>query len=167
LLRHIRCNLVPMIEWISVVAILLLGIGLIIVELIFIPGTTVVGVLGLGFCVGGIVMSFSYFGSAVGFIVLILTGVISVTALVISLRSGVWKKFSNESSIQSKFNEGTNELVKIGDEGLTLSTLKPYGKVEFNDKEFEVKTNGNYLERGVKVKIIHKDGNQIIVEPLK
>ena len=155
-----------MIEWVSVLAILLLGIGLIILELIFIPGTTIVGILGLGFCVGGIVMAFNYFGPGVGFTVLILTGVISIGMIVISLRSGVWNKFSNRSAIESKFNEGSSNLLNVGDEGTAISTLKPYGKVEFNDSEFEVKTNGNYVERGVRVKIIHKDGNQIVVEPI-
>ena len=156
-----------MVEWISVLAILLLGIGLIILELIFIPGTTIVGVLGLGFCVGGIVMSFNYFGPVVGFTTLILTGVVSIGMLVVSLRSGVWKKFSNKSAIQSKFNEGSSDQLKVGDEGTSLSTLKPYGKVEFGDKEFEAKTNGNYVDRGTRVRIIHKEGSQIIVEPIK
>ena len=148
-------------------AILFLGIGLIILELLFIPGTTVVGILGLGFCIGGIVMAFNYFGPGVGMIVLILTGVVSITMVVISLRSGVWKKFSNRSSIQSKFNEGSSDQLKIGDTGVSLSTLKPYGKVEFNDQEFEAKTNGNYLAQGTKVKIIQLEGNHITVEPLK
>jgi len=156
-----------MIEWLSVIAIILLGVVLIIIELIFIPGTTIVGILGLGLCVAGVIMSFNYFGNATGITVLIVTGVGSLTALIISFRAGVWEKFSNKSAIQSKFNEADSGIVNIGDIGTTVSTLKPYGKVEFNDKEFEVKTTGNYLERGVKVKVTHTDGNQIIVEKVK
>lgn len=156
-----------MIEWLSVIAIIVLGVGLIIIEVIFIPGTTVVGILGLGLCIAGIVLSFNYFGNTTGFIVLLITGVGSMAALIISFRAGLWEKFSNKSAIQSKFNESDSEAVKVGDVGMTVSTLKPYGKVEFNEKEFEVKTSGNYLERGVEVKVTHKEGNQIIVEKVK
>jgi membrane-bound ClpP family serine protease len=56
--------------------------------------------------------------------------------------------------------------VQIGDEGVTLSTLKPMGKAEFHNKTFEVKTAGNYIDRGERVKIIFIESHQIVVEPI-
>jgi len=56
--------------------------------------------------------------------------------------------------------------VQIGDEGITLSTLRPIGKAEFNSKTYEVKTSGNYVDRGEKVKITQIESHQIVVEPI-
>ena len=54
----------------------------------------------------------------------------------------------------------------IGDEGITISTLRPIGKAMFNDKTMEVKTAGDYVEQGQKVKITHIELNQITVQPI-
>src|SRR5687768_11921605 len=92
--------------WIIIIALLTIGIGLIIVELVFIPGTTVVGLLGLIFSIVGIVISYNYFGNDVGFYILIGTLVTTLIALFYSFRSGAWTRFSLKSSMDSKVNEG-------------------------------------------------------------
>lgn len=152
--------------WIIIISLLLIGLSLIIVELIFIPGTTVVGLLGLVFAIVGIVISYSHFGSDIGFYILLATLATSLVALFYSFRSGAWKKFSLKSSMDSKVNEGIMDSIRIGDEGITVSTLRPIGKAEFNSGTFEVKTSGNYVERGEKVKITQIESHQIVVEPL-
>ncbi len=155
-----------MLMWIIIISLLLIGLALIIVELVFIPGTTVVGLLGLIFAVVGIVISYSHFGSAVGFYILLGTLGTTLVALFYSFRSGAWKKFSLKSSMKSKVNDGIMDTVSIGDEGITLSTLRPVGKAEFKSRTFEVKTSGNYVERGEKVRITQIELHQIVVEPL-
>jgi len=156
-----------MLMWIIVLSLLLIGLMLIIVELVFIPGTTVVGLLGLVFAIVGVVISYSHFGNDIGFYILLSTLAATLLALFYSFRSGAWSKFSLKSSINSKVNEGIMASVQIGDEGITVSTLRPMGKAEFNSKTFEVKTSGNYIERGEKVKITQIESHQIVVEPIK
>lgn len=152
--------------WIIILSLLLIGLSLIIVELVFIPGTTVVGLLGLIFTIVGIVISYNYFGKDIGFYILSGTLVTSLVALFYSFRSGAWTRFSLKSSIDSKVNEGMNDVLHAGDEGITMSALRPIGKALFHDKTFEVKTSGNYLEQGQRVKIVRVLSSQIIVEPL-
>jgi membrane-bound ClpP family serine protease len=152
--------------WIIVISLLLIGLALIIVELVFIPGTTVVGLLGLIFAIVGVVISYNHFGDAIGFYILMGTLVTTLVAIFYSFRTGSWTRFSLRSSIDSKVNEGLTGHLKEGDEGVTMSTLRPVGKAEFGGKTFEVKTLGNYLEEGRKIRIIHIQSNQIIVEPL-
>jgi membrane-bound ClpP family serine protease len=156
-----------MLMWIIVISLLLIGLTLIIVELVFIPGTTVVGLLGLIFAIVGIVISYSHFGNDIGFYILLATLASTLAALFYSFRSGAWSKFSLKSSISSKVNEGIMASLQIGDEGITVSTLRPMGKAEFNSKTFEVKTSGNYIERGEKVRITQIESHQIVVEPIK
>ena len=155
-----------MLMWIIILSLLLIGLALIIVELVFIPGTTVVGLLGLAFSIAGIVITYSHFGSTIGFYLLLGSLVTTLTAMFIAFRTGAWNRFAHKSSIDSKVNEGIMSAVNIGDEGVTLSTLRPMGKAEFNNKTFEVKTAGNYIDRGEKVKITHIESHQIVVEPI-
>ena len=70
-----------MLMWIIVISLLLIGLTLIIVELVFIPGTTVVGLLGLIFAIVGIVISYSHFGNDVGFYILLASLASTLAAL--------------------------------------------------------------------------------------
>lgn len=152
--------------WIIVIALLLIALTLILVELVFIPGTTVVGLLGLVFAVVGIVVCYQHFGETVGLYVLIGMSGITLAGLFYSFRSGVWSRFSLKTSIDSKVNEGMLASVNVGDEGITLSSLRPMGKAEFHEKAFEVKTSGGFLNSGERVKITQIESHQIVVEPV-
>src|SRR5688572_17219312 len=136
-----------MIMWIVILSLLLMGLALIIVELVFIPGTTLVGLLGLIFTIVGVVISYDHFGSDIGFYFLIGTLITTLIALFFSFRTGAWTKFSLKTSIDSKVNEGLTQQLKVGDEGVTVSTLRPMGKAEFQTEIFEVKTFGSYVEQ--------------------
>ena len=152
--------------WIIIVALLAIGLALIIAEIVFIPGTTLVGVLGLVFSIAGIVISYQHFGSDVGFYIMLGMGLITAAALYYSFKSGVWSKFSLKDSNQSKVNEGMVSDLTIGDEGKALSTLRPVGKAQFKNQEYEVKTLGDYVDNGTAVRIKLIISNQIIVEPI-
>ena len=155
-----------MADWISVLLLIICGVILIILELIFIPGTTVLGILGFLSLIGGVVLSFTAFGSATGGIVLIGSVVFSVLALIYSLRAGTWQRFALKTSIDSKVNEGERIDLKVGMKGKSISDLRPIGTAEFMDKLYEVQTNGNYLEAGLNVEIINLADNKIIVKPI-
>jgi membrane-bound ClpP family serine protease len=155
-----------MFMWIIISAFLIIGLALLFVEVIFIPGTTLVGLLGFIFIVAGIVITYKHFGNDIGLYVLIGTSILTVVTLVYSFRAGTWSKFSLKSAIDSKVNEGETALLQIGDTGVTTSTLRPIGKAEFRNRQYEVKTSGNYLDPGKEIRITQILLNQIIVEPI-
>jgi membrane-bound ClpP family serine protease len=124
-----------------------------------------VGLLGFIFAGAGVMIGYQHFGSDTGLYILIGTLVATLAALFYSFRSGAWSRFSNKSSNDGKVNEGITGGLSIGDEGVTLSTLRPIGKAEFNSKTFEVKTQGQYVETGQHVRIIQIRLNDIVVEP--
>src|SRR5579872_5978528 len=95
-----------MIEWTTVIALVFLGLVLLVVEIIFVPGTTLVGVLGFVFIILGVGLSFRYFGSEMGWITIGVTSVASGAILYYSFSANVWRKFSLKSSSTSKVNEG-------------------------------------------------------------
>jgi membrane-bound ClpP family serine protease len=92
--------------------------------------------------------------------------VVSGVALYVSFKGDVWKKFALKSSIDSRVNDDLKNNLMVGDYGIANSSLRPNGKAEFNEKIFEVRSNGRYVDTGEKVKIIKIESNRIIVEPL-
>lgn len=155
-----------MLMLIIILSLLLIGLALIVVELMFIPGTTIVGLLGAIFAIAGVVISYKHFGKEVGLYVLLATSVLTLATLVYSFRSGSWSKFSLKSSSDSRVNEGMMASLNVGDTGKAVSTLRPFGKGEFGDSQYEVKTSGDYVETGTQIRITHIHSHQIIVEPL-
>jgi len=154
-----------MLEWITVISLILFGHALIVAEIIFVPGTTLVGVLGFIFLIIGIGLSFHYFGNEIGWITTGSAAVGSGFVFYYSFKANVWGRFALKSSIRSKVNEGELEGLATGQEGVALSALRPVGKAEVGGRTYEVKTLGGYVTSGTKIKIIQILSNQIIVEP--
>lgn len=152
--------------WMIIISLLLIGLLLIVVEVVFVPGTTIVGVIGVIFAGTGVIISYRHYGSEAGLYIFAGTAAFAVIAIIISFRSKAWTRFANQSAINSKVNEGITASLLEGEEGIALSTLKPFGKAQFKSGEFEVKTLGDYLDAGTKVKIVSIQSNQIIVKPL-
>jgi membrane-bound ClpP family serine protease len=155
-----------MVMWTIIMVLLVLGLLLLVAEIIFIPGTTFVGLLGAIFTIVGICITYSHFGREAGLYTLGGTIVITLVALVICFKAGTWNKFALKDAINSKVNDGLTETLHVGDEGVTSSTLRPMGKAEFNNKTVEVKTLGYYLEQGCRVRITSINIHQITVEPI-
>jgi membrane-bound ClpP family serine protease len=153
-------------EWITVISLILFGLALVIVEIIFIPGTTVVGLLGFVFGAVGVGLSFRYFGAEIGWITLGSTAVVSGLVLYYAFKSDVWSRFALKSSIDGKVNEGALATFQPGQEGVAVSALRPIGKAELSNRTVEVKTQGEYVEPGTKVRIVRIVSNSVIVEPI-
>lgn len=155
-----------MVEWITVISLILFGLFLIVAEIIFVPGTTIVGILGFLFLLVGVGLSFNYFGSETGWITVGVSAAVSGLILYYSFKTNVWGRFSLKSSIDSKVNEGDLDTLTVGMEGQTTSALRPIGKANLGDKIYEVKTLGDYLDTGSRIRILKIISNQIIVEPI-
>jgi membrane-bound ClpP family serine protease len=154
-------------EWSIVISLLALGLFLLVIEIFFVPGTTVVGLAGFAMMIAGIVFAFRYFGSSVGWITLGSTGVASGVLLYFAFRPGMWDKLALKSSSDGKVNAGEMNNFTTGQEGIAISALRPVGKADLGDRVAEVRTNGDYVESGTRVRIVKLLSNQIIVEPIK
>lgn len=152
-------------DWLIVLALIVFGLGLILLEFIFIPGTTVVGFVGLACAALGIYWSYEKFGVITGTSVLSISMLITLGGLYYSLKSGVWDKLSLKNKITSKVNEDLL-LPLVGEEGRTVSNLRPSGTGEFNDQLFEIMTLGGLVESGKKVRVVKVEGKKVWVEAL-
>jgi len=154
------------IEWVTVISLILFGLALVVAEIIFVPGTTVVGIVGFIFLIAGVGFGFKYFGSETGWTLVGVSAVVSGLVFYFSFKTNVWGRFSLKSSIDSKVNEGSLNALAVGLEGKTTSALRPIGKALLGNKEYEVKTAGDYLDSGSAIRIVKINSNQIIVEPI-
>ena len=155
-------------DWLTVILLLLAGIILLVVEIIFIPGTTILGIIGGAFMVFGVIIGYSKFGAQTGTLILVGALILGGGVTFISFRSGVWKRFALNNTNKSKFNEDIEIEHLLGAEGVTLSALRPFGKAEIYNSTYEVKTLGNYLGPGTKVKVTNIDkDHKIYVEQVK
>jgi|GEM_PF-1913536 len=139
------------------------GIALIVIEVLFIPGTTFVGLLGFLLMAVGVWYAFSEYGSKVG----ILTASGSIVFLVFIFYWGykkkVWRKFALNTENDAKIIPTAVSYLQVGQEGFTISALRPSGIAEFDGKRTEVQTFGELIDAGKKVKIIEIRGNEVFV----
>ena len=154
-------------DWLSIILLILIGLVLIYLELLFVPGTTILGILGLILTGVGIYVTYEKHGSEAGNMVLIGSVVVSIVALYYSFKKNAWDRFSLKSENEGHVNEGYTSDLEEAMEGRAISDLKPIGKGEFNDKVYEVTTFGNLVESGDRIRIIKIKGNKIIVEQIK
>lgn len=142
---------------------ILVGIILIIIEVLFIPGTTLVGLLGFALMAIGVWYAFAEYGSRVG--ILTALGVIVFLILIFywGYKKKVWQKFALNTENDAKFIPQAITYLHVGQEGITISALRPSGIAEFDGKRIEVQTFGELIDAGKKVKIIEIKGNEVFV----
>jgi membrane-bound ClpP family serine protease len=150
--------------WIIILLLLLFGLVLMIVEVIFIPGTTIFGIFGFIAALIGIYLSFRHLGNSTGLSVLTGFALITLVALYFSFKTDVWRRFALNTSIESRVNDDNKFLLSVGDEGKAISALRPSGKAEFNNNVVEVHTMGTFLDVGCTIRVVRLDDNKIFVE---
>lgn len=149
-------------SWLIILILIVVGLVLLILELLVVPGTTVVGIIGFILMTVGVWQSYAEYGVFYGSIILFLILIISIAGFYYSLRSKTWNKAMLKSSIGSKVNTEANKL-KVGDIGLTSSVINPMGKAIFNNDFYEVSSYGDFIETDQEIKIVGIEGNKILV----
>lgn len=153
-------------EWLPIAIFILLGLILIIVEIIFVPGTTVVGIMGFLSLAYGIFQSYVSFGNSVGTATLIGTLIASVLLLYWSFRNKSWERFSLKSTVSAKVNEDFPFKPAVGDKGISVSALRPIGKAAFGEYEIEVSSHGGFINENIEIEVLRIEGSKIIVTPI-
>ena len=151
-------------SWTLIIILILIGLFLLLLEILAIPGTTVVGVMGFLIIVFAIWESFNVYGNKAGYITLSSTIFVSIIALYYSFRSKTWRKLMLNSNIEGKVNVIEEGKLQAGDEGITISRLAPAGKALIKGEFYEVHTNSDFIDQNKEIVIIKIDHNKIIVK---
>jgi membrane-bound ClpP family serine protease len=148
----------------SIILIIFVGVVLLLLELLVLPGITFAGIVSFLALAAGVFCGYYFHDAQTGNIILATTILIMIIGLVVTFKFKTWQRFSLNATIDSKVNIDAGSAISIGDEGVTISKLSPIGKAMIADKTYEVSSKGNYINSNVKVKIVNIEGNKIIVE---
>lgn len=158
-----------------------LGVGLIVVEMVFFPGLvipTVCGILMILFAFAfskvdfyptvdrSFIPSWSQFQNPlVSTVYSILAGFIAM-AVAARLIPSSWVTRKLQEVTTSGPSTKLNPSIALGAEGISLTVLRPSGTVEIDGKCYDVVTQGEMIEKGARVRVIETDGYRILVAPL-
>jgi len=144
-------------------SLLIIGLILLLAEVLFVPGTTIVGILGMIVSLAGIAYAFITFEPEVAWWITGIAVIFNLAAIIYGFSSGVWNRFSLKSEIRGGTFDGRTDGLQVGMPGRTISDLKPVGKAMFDDKIYEVRSSGGFISVDTAITIIKIENNTITV----
>lgn len=149
-----------------IILLIVLGIVLLLIEFLVIPGVTVAGIGGLVLIGTSIYSTYKSYGSTAGNIVLIVTFFLILLASFFALRSKTWRKVMLNTTVDGKASESYDDKLKPGDHGKAVTRLAPMGNAMFGDIITEVKTMGEFVDAGTEVEVVKVHNREIVVKPI-
>lgn len=149
--------------WLTIALLLLFGLLFVAVEVIFIPGTTLVGFVGLALLTVGIWMGYRDFGTPLGHYALLAVAVVAGLIVYVGLRPKNMSKLALNTVNNATVRDVRRPDVALGTVGRTLSALRPAGTALFGEERREVVTRGEFVASGSDVRVLGIEQNRIVV----
>jgi len=159
--------------------IIFVGILLLLIEMIVIPGFGIAGIGGIVIVVFGLyrlllpdipvgeeVTDMAMTGLTIG----IIGGLIGLVLLFkLMTKTKFWKKLATPDVQDHERGYDTSLGLEdmVGTEGVTDTDLHPSGWILIGNERIFVVSDGTFIENGEKVKIIKVDGNRVVVRQIK
>lgn len=148
-----------------IIGLVLIGVLLLVAELVLLPGISVAGIGALLSFAGAVLLGYMNHGFWVGSVVLTAIVLLSVIAVVVSLRANTWRRLSLNETIDSTSTPTPEEHnIRIGQQGVTLTRLAPMGKATFGDATVEAKAIDSFIDPRRRVEAIAFDNTVVIVK---
>ncbi len=148
----------------EIIIFVVLGVLLLVVEMLVLPGFTVAGIASFGACGYAVYKGFADFGTQGGLLTLGAVLVLSVTVAIFCLRAKTWKRFSLGKNIDGTSMEvPEQDGLQAGNRGTTIGRLAPMGKVLINGKTYEAKSVDSYIDPRQEVEVTGFENFNVIV----
>jgi membrane-bound serine protease (ClpP class) len=166
------------------ILVFFLGIGLLFVEFFAFPGFGIAGIGGILLIVFGLMASmlnnvnFDFSNVpmeaiATSFIVVVFA-MLAAIVLIYYLAKGVFGgwKFSLALQATQPHEEGfvatTFDMESmIGKEGVAITMLRPSGKIEIDDDQYDAISKYSFIEMNERIKVVGMQNTQLVVEKLE
>lgn len=146
--------------------LIFLGVLLLLLEFVVIPGVTIAGIGGVILLGASVYVAFDTYGVIPGIITLAFV-LIAVPVLIYRIfKSKTGKKMMLNSEIDGHVDQVDEQVIHVGDEGITIGRLAPTGKVRINNLSMEAKSAVGFVDPQVKIKVVEVLKTQVIVEPI-
>ena len=150
-----------LLELLIPILLILLGFGLIVIEVYLVPGFNVVGILGFLMVVFSIGYVFDQTGVLGGMLALVGAVTAGVGLFYWLWKSGAWNKFILTTSLRQDdelvAREHKHRERYLGKTGTAITPLRPTGVIEIDGERIEVMTQGEFIAAGSKVRIVARD----------
>ncbi|QIX61426.1 hypothetical protein FY528_11695 [Hymenobacter lutimineralis] len=151
-------------DWLTIALLLLFGLLFVAAEVIFIPGTTIVGIVGLGLLIAGIWLGYRDLGTPWGHYMLAGSAVVIGILVYVGLRPSNLSRVALTSVNSATVQDIRRPDVAPGTVGRTLSALRPAGTALFQEVRREVVTRGEFVPAGAEIRVLRIEQNRILVE---
>jgi len=173
--------LVGLAEWWELIAVLL-GLGLVALDIVILPLGGWIALIGGVLVLTGLLSSFVTrdLTSSVGQEQLFM-GVGSILAALFGSTAIIWFAWKSlpdaiflrrvilRSAASSQASDAiavAGEWPSAGSAATAITTLRPSGRVEVGGRPFDAQTNGEFVESGMRVRVLRRKGTTLEVEPL-
>lgn len=149
-----------MLTWIILLCIV--GLALVFAEML-IPGFGVFGILGSVCLLGTAFLVAKVYGITAFLITVVLLVIAFALMIVLAKKSGFYNKVVLRDKQEAQdFDESTLQGL-LGAEGVTQTTLRPFGVADFQGKMVDVCSNGDFIDRGKRVRVTQIQGKTVTV----
>lgn len=149
------------------IGLILVGLALVAVEITLVPGTNVIGVMGVIGAATGVVVAFVEGGMVGGMGALIGTILAGAALGYLLYESGAWNRFVLTDSIRRDAEADQAEEVSrtslIGRTGIAATPLRPEGVVDLGGERVEARTEGAFVAAGSAVRVVAIDRQRAVV----
>lgn len=151
----------------GIVVLFVIGIILILAEVFIIPGFGIAGISGITAVLVSLFFIFPNYSIAINVLlaVIFITLVIAIFMIKKFGSSRFWKRISLESNSENYYSSSSKKDY-LNQEAETLSKLRPAGTININGKRVDAVSEGGFIEKGKKVKIISVSGSRIVVREI-
>lgn len=151
------------------------GVALLVIELIFIPGFGLAGVAGILAILAGLIMSMVGPGDTPQFILMttgrvVISIVLALVASLVFMRFLPRMPFGRKLILDTSLGAGqgfesapASDHALMGKTGRATTPLHPAGIAEIQGERIDVVSDGELIDAGEGVRVVRVDGNRVVV----
>lgn len=149
------------------IVLVLVGLGLIAVEVYFVPGLTFVGVGGALAILGSVIYAFIVSGPVGGLVAALGAIAAGGGLFYVMWESGAWERFVLAADLRRDEDTDAREHDArsryLGRTATAVTPLRPGGIVEIDGERLEVQTEGEFIAAGSAVRVVAMDRRRFFV----
>lgn len=151
----------------TVALLVLIGLVFLALEILVLPGFGVAGIMGILTLLGASGAAWYLLGPVWGAAVIVGSIVVSIGLTVAAFRTKALRK---HLVLDTKLDRGgsiasSKREAYLGRVGTAHTDLKPSGVMDVGGERIDVVSEGGFISRGTRVKVIALDGPRIVVAP--
>lgn len=147
-----------------VIVLLVLAVIFLLVEMFLIPGFSIAGATGIILIGITVWYAYAHLGTVGGNVTLAGSLVLTGLAVWIFIKSRALEKMALNTNVTGTVDKIDEEIIKIGDKGVTISRLAPMGKIRVNGIVIEAKTSDEFIDQDMEVVVLEVYKTNVLVE---